>query len=228
MCWNSNCMKLNYLIPCPQKVTIYNYSIKSVQNDKPGLDVWQWLHTRCSGHRTCFCAWSSGRIHRGGVGTSKKFQVRSGCYSDQCYHSRRHVKLVGIFSTALSLYHRKWWEAAHQQKKVPSETKIKSKLRQVELPAGFPNIAVSEAYLKPVIDDSEEPFSWAKPDILLLTEYPFLIVTVIRYVHKTLLPDNGWVSFQNTIYCPQVLLHVQRHSNTVQSTLTQGYLLLEV
>ena len=68
---------------------------------------------------------------------------------------------------------RKWWTLAQKQKKAPSETKIKSKLRQVELSAGFPNEAIVEAYMKPVVDESQEDFTWAKPNIDLLTEYPF-------------------------------------------------------
>ena len=43
---------------------------------------------------------------------------------------------------------------------------------------GFPNTAVVDAYTKPTVDESMEPFSWAAPDIEQLREYPFSSVSV--------------------------------------------------
>lgn len=83
------------------------------------------------------------------------------------------------------------------------ETKIKSKLRNLELKegeslplallfissqqlshlisptliflhTGFPNEAVVDAYMNPAVDESKEPFSWGLPDLDLLRQYPLL------------------------------------------------------
>ncbi|XP_028401708.1 DNA repair protein complementing XP-G cells homolog isoform X2 [Dendronephthya gigantea] len=45
------------------------------------------------------------------------------------------------------------------------ESKVKSKLKNVVLPTGFPSSQVFEAYLNPAVDDSREAFSWANPDL---------------------------------------------------------------
>lgn len=36
---------------------------------------------------------------------------------------------------------------------------------------GFPSQAVAQAYLCPTIDESKEPFAWAKPNLVLLADY---------------------------------------------------------
>ncbi|KAL2310729.1 hypothetical protein Nmel_002396 [Mimus melanotis] len=60
-----------------------------------------------------------------------------------------------------------WWNEAQKNKKVrpnPHDTKVKKKLRELQLYSGFPNPAVAEAYLKPVVDESRGSFIWGKPD----------------------------------------------------------------
>ncbi|KAK7832215.1 hypothetical protein U0070_015362 [Myodes glareolus] len=70
-----------------------------------------------------------------------------------------------------------WWHEAQNSKKVaanPHDTKVKKKLRKLQLTPGFPNPAVADAYLKPVVDDSRGSFLWGKPDVDKIREYPFL------------------------------------------------------
>lgn len=60
-----------------------------------------------------------------------------------------------------------WWQEAQKNQKIrpnPHDTKVKKKLRKLQLAPGFPNPAVAEAYLKPVVDDSKGAFLWGKPD----------------------------------------------------------------
>ncbi|XP_002737645.2 DNA excision repair protein ERCC-5 homolog [Saccoglossus kowalevskii] len=67
---------------------------------------------------------------------------------------------------------REWWEEAQKQVKLPSsETKVKSKLRTVQVHSGFPNINVREAYMNPAIDESTEAFTWGLPDLTSLREF---------------------------------------------------------
>ncbi|RLW07583.1 hypothetical protein DV515_00003853, partial [Chloebia gouldiae] len=63
-----------------------------------------------------------------------------------------------------------WWNEAQKNKKVmpnPHDTKVKKKLRELQLYSGFPNPAVAEAYLRPVVDESRGSFTWGKPDTQL-------------------------------------------------------------
>ncbi|NXS63680.1 ERCC5 protein, partial [Brachypteracias leptosomus] len=71
-----------------------------------------------------------------------------------------------------------WWNEAQKNKKLrpnPRDTRVKKKLRDLQLSSGFPNPAVAEAYLKPVVDESRGSFTWGKPDIEQIREYPFTI-----------------------------------------------------
>lgn len=68
-----------------------------------------------------------------------------------------------------------WWNEAQTKKKLaadPKDTKVKKKLRGLRLHPGFPNPAVSEAYLQPTVDQSEGSFCWGRPQLDLLKEYP--------------------------------------------------------
>lgn len=76
------------------------------------------------------------------------------------------------------LFFSEWWNEAQKSKKVrpnPQDTKVKKKLRELQLYSGFPNPAVAEAYLKPVVDESRGSFTWGKPDVEQIREYPFLL-----------------------------------------------------
>ncbi|XP_014637347.1 PREDICTED: DNA repair protein complementing XP-G cells [Ceratotherium simum simum] len=67
-----------------------------------------------------------------------------------------------------------WWNEAQKNKKIrpnPYDTKVKKKLRKLQLTPGFPNPAVAEAYLKPVVDDSKGSFLWGKPDLDKIREF---------------------------------------------------------
>ncbi|XP_066093411.1 basic immunoglobulin-like variable motif-containing protein isoform X4 [Saccopteryx bilineata] len=67
-----------------------------------------------------------------------------------------------------------WWHEAQKDKKIrpnPYDTKVKKKLRKLQLVAGFPNPAVAEAYLRPVVDDSKGSFLWGKPDLDRIREF---------------------------------------------------------
>ncbi|XP_004310696.1 DNA excision repair protein ERCC-5 [Tursiops truncatus] len=67
-----------------------------------------------------------------------------------------------------------WWHGAQKNKKIrpnPYDTKVKKKLRKLQLTPGFPNPAVADAYLKPVVDESKGSFLWGKPDLEKIREF---------------------------------------------------------
>nr|XP_034353922.1 DNA repair protein complementing XP-G cells isoform X2 [Arvicanthis niloticus] len=67
-----------------------------------------------------------------------------------------------------------WWHEAQNNKKAaenPYDTKVKKKLRKLQLTPGFPNPAVADAYLRPVVDDSRGSFLWGKPDVDKIREF---------------------------------------------------------
>ncbi|KAM9021553.1 DNA excision repair protein ERCC-5-like [Ara ararauna] len=67
-----------------------------------------------------------------------------------------------------------WWNEAQKNKKLrpnPRDTKVKKKLRDLQLSSGFPNPAVAEAYLNPVVDETRGSFIWGKPDVEQIREF---------------------------------------------------------
>ncbi|XP_029413067.1 DNA repair protein complementing XP-G cells [Nannospalax galili] len=67
-----------------------------------------------------------------------------------------------------------WWQEAQKNKKItpnPHDTKVKKKLRKLQLTPGFPNPAVADAYLRPVVDDSKGSFLWGQPDLVKIREF---------------------------------------------------------
>ncbi|XP_063806834.1 DNA excision repair protein ERCC-5 [Pseudophryne corroboree] len=69
---------------------------------------------------------------------------------------------------------KEWWVEAQKNKKMrpnPHDTKVKKKLRDLELHPGFPNQAVADAYLKPVADESKGAFAWGRPDLEQIREF---------------------------------------------------------
>ncbi|XP_025730408.1 basic immunoglobulin-like variable motif-containing protein isoform X1 [Callorhinus ursinus] len=67
-----------------------------------------------------------------------------------------------------------WWHEAQKSKKIrpnPYDTKVKKKLRKLQLTPGFPNPAVADAYLKPVVDESRGSFLWGRPDLDKIREF---------------------------------------------------------
>ncbi|XP_051982379.1 LOW QUALITY PROTEIN: DNA excision repair protein ERCC-5 [Xyrauchen texanus] len=67
-----------------------------------------------------------------------------------------------------------WWTEAQENKKLavnPKDTKVKKKLRNVQLHPGFPNPVVAQAYLQPTVDQSDASFSWSHPHLELIKEF---------------------------------------------------------
>ncbi|KAK8000386.1 DNA excision repair protein [Apiospora arundinis] len=68
---------------------------------------------------------------------------------------------------------REWWQDVQVQnrpKEADAGSKFRRKFRKAQgtklfLPLGFPNPAVFEAYLKPEVDDTPDPFQWGVPDV---------------------------------------------------------------
>lgn len=69
----------------------------------------------------------------------------------------------------------KWWSEAQEKKRLvadPRDTKVKKKLKELKLHPGFPNPAVAQAYLQPSVDQSDSSFSWGRPQVDMIKEYP--------------------------------------------------------
>lgn len=72
----------------------------------------------------------------------------------------------------------KWWSEAQEKKRLaadPRHTKVKKKLRDLKLQPGFPNPAVAQAYLQPCVDESDSGFSWGRPQVDMIKEYPLCL-----------------------------------------------------
>uniref|UniRef100_A0A7N6BYQ0 Excision repair cross-complementation group 5 n=1 Tax=Anabas testudineus TaxID=64144 RepID=A0A7N6BYQ0_ANATE len=70
----------------------------------------------------------------------------------------------------------KWWADTQEKKRLvadPRDTKVKKKLRNLKLQPGFPNPAVAQAYLHPAVEQSDCSFSWGRPQLDMIKEYPF-------------------------------------------------------
>lgn len=65
---------------------------------------------------------------------------------------------------------REWFQNG-KQPGAGGKTVLKSKLKNVELFEGFPNLNVAKAYLEPIVDQNAEKFSWGMPDSESLVEY---------------------------------------------------------
>ena len=53
----------------------------------------------------------------------------------------------------------------------PGRTSLRNKLKNVQIEKGFPSQAVIQAYLHPTVDESNEKFTWGKPNLILLADY---------------------------------------------------------
>ncbi|NWX10391.1 ERCC5 protein, partial [Caloenas nicobarica] len=110
-----------------------------------------------------------------------------------------------------------WWNEAQKNKKLrpnPHDTKVKKKLRDLQLSSGFPNPAVAEAYLKPVVDESRGLFTWGKPDVEQIREYPFTI-GLLHLACKMSLDHFGWTKTK----VDEILLPVIKQLNLQQTQL---------
>ncbi|KAH6609289.1 hypothetical protein Trco_002635 [Trichoderma cornu-damae] len=74
---------------------------------------------------------------------------------------------------------REWWQEVQSQarpKEADASSSFRRKFRKSQaaklfLPISFPSPAVYEAYLRPMVDSSTEPFQWGVPDVAGLREY---------------------------------------------------------
>jgi DNA excision repair protein ERCC-5 len=94
------------------------------------------------------------------------------------------VEIISEFPTEKGLEKfRDWWAQA-QISTLPissEQTLFRKKFRRAQatkliLPIGFPSAAVTEAYLKPDVDSTPEPFQWGVPDLDRLRD--FLMATI--------------------------------------------------
>uniref|UniRef100_A0A3B5KU53 Excision repair cross-complementation group 5 n=1 Tax=Xiphophorus couchianus TaxID=32473 RepID=A0A3B5KU53_9TELE len=101
-----------------------------------------------------------------------------------------------------------WWCEAQEKKRLtdnPRDTKVKKKLRELKLQPGFPNPAVAQAYLQPAVDPSQASFSWGRPQLDMIKEYPFVSAAVLhrfgwssRKTEETLQPVIKQLNNQQT------------------------------
>ncbi|NXI41996.1 ERCC5 protein, partial [Galbula dea] len=111
-----------------------------------------------------------------------------------------------------------WWNEAQKNKKLrpnPHDTKVKKKLRELQLSAGFPNPAVAEAYLKPVVDETRGSFTWGKPDVEQIREYPSAMWQDLIADSTGMKDHFGW----NRTKVDEVLLPVIKQLNLQQTQL---------
>ncbi|PBP20047.1 DNA excision repair protein [Diplocarpon rosae] len=94
------------------------------------------------------------------------------------------VEILSEFPSASGLQEFKEWWSTVQVNGPPVNTEpstFRKKFRRSQatklfLPPGFPSSAVTEAYLKPDVDNSPDPFQWGVPDLDRLRE--FLMATI--------------------------------------------------
>jgi DNA excision repair protein ERCC-5 len=94
------------------------------------------------------------------------------------------VEILSEFPTTTGLQEFKdWWASVqHNVQSISTETSIfrkkfrRSQATKLFLPPGFPSPAVTEAYLKPDVDSTPEPFQWGVPDLDRLRD--FLMATI--------------------------------------------------
>ncbi|CRL01499.1 CLUMA_CG014500, isoform A [Clunio marinus] len=63
------------------------------------------------------------------------------------------------------------WFRSGKQSGPGGKTVLKSKLKNIELFDGFPNLNVAKAYLEPIVDTNTEGFTWGIPDTESLVEF---------------------------------------------------------
>lgn len=83
-----------------------------------------------------------------------------------------------FWTCSLCLLSSQWWSEAQEKKRLvsdPRHTKVKKKLKDLKLHPGFPNPAVAQAYLQPAVDQSDSSFSWGRPQLDMIKEYPFCL-----------------------------------------------------
>ena len=64
-----------------------------------------------------------------------------------------------------------WWNETKTNPAMPPGTKLKEKLRKLQVPESFPSDRINLAYLNPDIDNSTEKFSWAVPNFVAVRDF---------------------------------------------------------
>uniref|UniRef100_A0A8C6YEC2 DNA repair protein complementing XP-G cells n=1 Tax=Naja naja TaxID=35670 RepID=A0A8C6YEC2_NAJNA len=113
-----------------------------------------------------------------------------------------------------------WWAEAQKNKKIrpnPYDTKVKKKLRHIEIAAGFPNLSVAEAYLHPVVDESKASFAWGRPNVEQIREYPFHLLACYWSLTVCIFCQShfGWTKLKTD----EVLFPVLKQLNIQQTQL---------
>lgn len=125
-----------------------------------------WNHLFSSG--VCICEHFEGRIF---ICTFLLFFIYS------FLSCSKHLSVL-FWTCSLCLLSSQWWSEAQEKKRLvsdPRHTKVKKKLKNLKLHPGFPNPAVAQAYLQPAVDQSDSSFSWGRPQLDMIKEYPFCL-----------------------------------------------------
>lgn len=64
-----------------------------------------------------------------------------------------------------------WWDEYHKNHAMPPGSKLREKLRKLQVPGNFPSDRISGAYMNPKVDNSLEKFSWAIPNFVDIRDY---------------------------------------------------------
>ncbi|XP_037958397.1 DNA repair protein complementing XP-G cells isoform X2 [Teleopsis dalmanni] len=77
---------------------------------------------------------------------------------------------INIMKTLKSLQEFQEWALLHQNSATISpgtltRVSLKKKLEKIQIPEGFPSLAVIEAYLSPKVDEIKDAFKWGQPDL---------------------------------------------------------------
>lgn len=72
--------------------------------------------------------------------------------------------------TPLKLF-KSWWDESHKNVAAPPGSKLREKLRRLQLPENFPSERISSAYTNPEVDNSSEKFTWAIPNFVAIRDF---------------------------------------------------------
>ena len=64
-----------------------------------------------------------------------------------------------------------WWDTHHKNLTLPPGSKLREKLRKLQLPETFPSDRIRTAYINPDVDNSTEKFTWAIPNFVDIRDY---------------------------------------------------------
>jgi len=129
------------------------------------------------------------------------------------------LEIISEFPSADGLQEfRDWWfdvQHNNRPKEADSKSPFRKKFRRTQatklfLPPGFPSPAVTEAYLKPDVDSTPEPFQWGVPDLDNLRS--FLMATI------------GWTQERtDEVLVPVIKDMNRREAQGTQSNITRYF-----